>query len=83
MRVNIGISVVRTDARSLGVRSRDYHIFWDEEIYLATERSAARGAPLQYKNTYKNCKLARKPRRNQRAYIMKPGLHSQKEILKY
>ena len=27
----------RTDARSLGVRSRDYQIFWDGYIYLAME----------------------------------------------
>ena len=35
---------------------------------------------LQYKNTFKNCKLAREPRRNQR--FMKPGLPSHKEISK-
>ena len=52
MRVNIGFPVVRTDARSLGVRSRDYQIFWDGHIYLAMglcPRAAlrtARGATL-------------------------------------
>ena len=30
VKVNIGFSVVRTDGRrSVGVRSRDYQIFWD------------------------------------------------------
>ena len=35
---------------------------------------------LQYKDTYKSCKLARDPRRNRR--IMKPGLPNHNEISK-
>ena len=39
VKVNIGFSVVRADGlsgvRSVGVRSRDYQIFWDGSIYLA------------------------------------------------
>ena len=49
MRVNIGSPVVRTDGRSaVGVRSRDYQIFWDGWIYLAMGLRA-RGAPLIYR----------------------------------
>ena len=36
---------------------------------------------IQNKSTYRNCKLAREPRRNQKAYT-KPGLPSHKEISK-
>ena len=40
MRVNIGFPVVRTDDRSLGVRSRDNQVFWDGKIYLAKCRGS-------------------------------------------
>ena len=42
MRVNIGSSVVRTDARSLGVLSRDYQIFlgWVDLLSYGASRRA-------------------------------------------
>ena len=35
---------------------------------------------MQYRNTYRNCKLARSPEETKR--LMKPGLPSHKEISK-
>ena len=37
MKVNIGSPVVRTDERSVGVRSRDYQIFGDGSIAETSE----------------------------------------------
>ena len=64
VKVNIGFSVVRTDGlsgvRSVGVRSRDYQIFWDGSIYLAMglRPSRTRGAPLRSNFISRNFTLA-------------------------
>ena len=42
----IGMPVVRTDGRSLGVRSRDYHISLAMGLRPRAANCAARGAPL-------------------------------------